>query len=87
VWAASVQKEVIGVKEIVIAGQQAHKYLYQVQEKYLPNKIVQCAETNFPGFPLLHGKRFESDQVLFYLCKNYTCGPAFTSVEDFLANV
>ncbi len=87
VWAASVQKEVIGVKEIVIAGQQAHQYLYQVQEKYLPNKIVQCAETNFPGFPLLHGKRFESDQVLFYLCKNYTCGPAFTSVEDFLANV
>ncbi|MBL7759884.1 MAG: thioredoxin domain-containing protein [Sediminibacterium sp.] len=87
VWAAVFQKEVIGFKEIVVTGQQAVRYLYPINRKYIPNKIIQAAETNPGNFPLLNGKQFGEDGVLFYLCSNYTCGPAFNTVEAFLAKV
>jgi len=53
----------------------------------MPNKIVQSSETNSPNFPLLKGKEYEKEPFLIYLCENYTCGPAFRSVESFLANM
>jgi len=87
VWGTALQKQVMGFKEIVITGQQASQYLYPLNKQYLPNKIIQAAETNLEEFPLLTGKVFKEELVLFYLCKNYACGPAFTSVEAVLANV
>ncbi len=87
VWATALQKQVMGIKEIVITGQQASQYLYPINKSYLPNKIIQAAETNFPEFPLLQGKMYHTDSVLFYLCENYACKPAFTSVEAVLANM
>ncbi|MDP1843056.1 MAG: thioredoxin domain-containing protein, partial [Sediminibacterium sp.] len=87
VWGTALQKHVMGFKEIVITGQHASQYLYPLNKQYLPNKIIQAAETNLSDFPLLTGKLFKEDSVLFYLCKNYACGPAFTSVEAVLANV
>jgi uncharacterized protein YyaL (SSP411 family) len=87
VWAAVLQKEVIGFKEIVVTGQQADRYLYPINRKYIPNKIIQAAETNSEKFPLLNGKQFETGEVFFYLCSNYTCAPAFNTVDEFLAKV
>lgn len=87
VWAAVFQKELIGFKEIVVTGQQAGKYLYPINRKYIPNKIIQAAETNPGNFPLLNGKQFGEGGVFFYLCSNYTCAPAFNTVDEFLAKV
>lgn len=86
-WATLVQTMVKGYKEIVVTGQQALLYLNPINEVYVPNKIIQASETNLAVFPLLIGKEFEKEAVLFYLCKNYTCGPAFRTVESLLANM
>lgn len=87
VWAAVLQREVIGFKEIVVTGQQASRYLYPINRKYIPNKIIQAAETNPGNFPLLSGKQFDEGEVFFYLCSNYTCAPAFNTVDEFLAKM
>jgi uncharacterized protein YyaL (SSP411 family) len=86
-WASLLQTMVKGYKEIVITGQQAKLCLTAINKEYMPNKIVQSSETNSPNFPLLKGKEYEKEPVLIYLCENYTCGPAFRSVESFLANM
>lgn len=87
VWASVLQKELIGFKEIVVTGQQAVRYLYPINRKYIPNKIIQAAETNSGNFPLLEGKQFGEAEVFFYLCSNYTCAPAFNTIDQFLAKV
>ncbi len=86
-WATLLQTMVKGNKEIVVTGQQALQYLNPINKAYIPNKIIQASETNLAVFPLLHGKEFEKEAVLFYLCENYTCGPAFRTVESLLANM
>ncbi len=86
-WATLLQTTTMGYKEIVVTGQQALIYLNPINKAYIPNKIVQASETNLAIFPLLSGKEFTKEAVLFYLCKNYTCGPAFRTVESLLANM
>ncbi|TAH13429.1 MAG: thioredoxin domain-containing protein [Sphingobacteriia bacterium] len=86
-WASLLQTMVKGNKEIVVTGQQALHYLNPINRAYIPNKIIQASETNLAVFPLLTGKEFEKEAVLFYLCENYTCGPAFRTVETLLANM
>ncbi len=87
VWASVLQTVVMGQKEIIITGHRAKSYLDQINRRFLPNKIVQAAETNLADFPLLEGKRFELDIELFYLCTDNTCKPAFYTVNELLANM
>lgn len=87
VWASIVQIVVMGYNEIIITGHQAKSYLNQINKRFMPNKIIQAAETNLDDFPLLHGKRFELESDLFYLCSNNTCKPAFYTVNELLANM
>lgn len=86
-WANLLQSIVEGYKEIVVTGQHALLNLNPINKEYIPNKIVQASKTNLSIFPLLAGKEFEKEAVLFYLCENYTCGPAFRTVESLLANM
>jgi uncharacterized protein YyaL (SSP411 family) len=86
-WANLLQTLVEGTKEIVVTGQHALLYLNPINKEFIPNKIVQASKTNLGNFPLLAGKEFEKEAVLFYLCENYTCGPAFRTVEALLANM
>ena len=87
VWALAVQEATEGIQEIVITGQEAGRYLFDVNNRYWPNKILQTAPAGMDQFPLLKGKSFKKDEVLFYLCKNYSCRPAFNNLDAFLANV
>lgn len=88
VWAMSAQLVTNGILEIAIVGQQAKKFLYPVLNKYIPNKILQTAETNMDEFPLLAGKPVsKTGETAFYLCRDYTCKKPFYSVETLLANV
>ncbi len=86
-WACVLQTIVKGYNEIVIAGQQASSYLDQINSRFIPNKIIQAAETNLPDFSLLNGKVFDLERVSFYLCCDNTCKPAFYSVNELLANM
>ena len=87
VWASVLQTSIMGYKEIVITGQQANSFLDQINRQFIPNKIIQAAETNSADFPLLNGKNFELGSDLFYLCSDNTCKPAFYTVNELLANM
>lgn len=87
VWASVVQTVVMGQNVIIITGHRAKSYLDQINRRFLPNKIIQAAETNLTDFPLLEGKRFELEGELFYLCIGNTCKPAFYTVNELLANM
>ena len=89
VWALGLQNMVRGQLEIAVLGQQATRFLPLLLKKYVPNKILQVAETNLDVFPLLNGKRIPGlmEETAFYLCKNYACSEPFTKIEELLANV
>lgn len=86
-WAIVLQTIVYGYNEIVITGQQAGSYLDQINSRFIPNKIIQAAETNSPDFSLLKNKVFDLKRDLFYLCSNNTCKPVFYTVNELLANM
>lgn len=87
-WAQVWINEAYGMQEIILTGQQAAAYLRPILERFLPNKILQAAETNFDDFPLLSGKGEAGlGQVAFYLCRDHTCMAPFSSAEALLAKV
>ena len=83
------QNRVMPTVEIALVGQRATRYLGQVLRKYIPNKIIQVAETNSSFFPLLSGKLVSenAENVDFYLCRDYACSKPFTKIDMLLANV
>ena len=89
VWAMHLQNRVMPTVEIALVGQRATRYLGQVLRKYIPNKIIQVAETNSSFFPLLSGKLVSenAENVDFYLCRDYACSKPFTKIDMLLANV
>jgi uncharacterized protein YyaL (SSP411 family) len=88
VWAQNLQLMVYGLLEIAITGQRARSFLRPVLERYIPNKILQAAETDTEGFALLTGKiRGKEEPVAFYLCRDYACKAPYPTVEQLLANV
>ncbi len=89
VWALSLQAIIRGQPEIAVIGQQAKQFLGPVLKPFIPNKILQAAETKSTEFPLLEGKEMPGagNEVAFYLCKDYTCSEPFTKIEQLLANV
>ncbi len=86
VWASLIQILQVGTVEIAILGRESSKNILPVLNYYIPNKIIQSAETNSLVFPLLKMKETKAD-VAFYSCKNYTCNAPFFNIKDFLANV
>ena len=86
VWASLMQVLQVGAIEIAIIGLESNNNLFPVLNKYIPNKIIQSAETNSPAFPLL-SKNETKAELAFYSCKNYACKAPFFNIQDFLANV
>jgi uncharacterized protein YyaL (SSP411 family) len=89
VWSMAVQTISMGQLEIAVLGQRAKRFLPPLVQKFIPNKILQVAETNSSFFPLLKGKKVPEivDETAFYLCKEYACAAPFTEIKMLLANV
>ena len=89
VWAMGVSTVTRGQSEIALVGRQASRFLGPLLQRFIPDKILQVAETNSTNFPLLTGKMLpeEKERVDFYLCKNYACSEPFTELTSLLANV
>jgi uncharacterized protein YyaL (SSP411 family) len=83
VWASFLQWLIYGANELVIVGEGSFDKLLPVLKLYNPNKIIQAAETDQSGFPMLKGK-FKEEGIAFYRCKNYLCDMVINNVENFL---
>jgi uncharacterized protein YyaL (SSP411 family) len=80
-WAILILKQLYGVNEIVITGSGYEESRDLLMAHYIPNKIVQCSESEGTEFPLLKGKKYQSSPS-FYLCKNYHCLPPVKDVDN-----
>jgi uncharacterized protein len=72
IWASFVLGQVVGINEIVIAGEEYATRRDALLQYYLPAMVLQCAGAELPEMPLLKGK-FGHQGTLFYLCRNYSC--------------
>ncbi len=82
-WASLVLKQLYGVNEIVITGSEYEESRNTILARYIPNKVVQCSESEDSNFPMLMGKKYQPSPS-FYLCKNYHCLPPLKDVDNLL---
>lgn len=80
-WASLIMKELYGVNEIVITGNNFPKERALILTQYIPNKVLQCAGYEEDSYPMLKGKKY-SEKTAFYLCKNYHCLPPVYDIEE-----
>ena len=80
-WGCLLQFMVHGSPEIVLTGLLPDDTLVELMGLYFPEKIVQSATQFHEDFPLLAGKSFEAN-TLIYLCRNYACAQPVKTVAE-----
>jgi uncharacterized protein YyaL (SSP411 family) len=83
VWACVFQLHINSFMELVVVGKEAYHSLLPVLQEYIPNKILQSTQTKQEKFPLLKGK-FNEENLVYYVCKNYICLKPVNQITDFL---
>lgn len=69
-------------RELAICGENALEALNDINSRYLPHVIVAgCAEES--SIPFLEN-RFVKNNLMFYVCRNNTCGLPKSSLQDTL---
>ncbi|RCH55381.1 thioredoxin domain-containing protein [Mucilaginibacter hurinus] len=77
-WIILLMDEVFGVYEIAVTGDDAEKYRKEVENRYIPNKIMLGGSTG--SLPLLQNKFASQTQI--FICRDKTCGlPANSTAE------
>jgi uncharacterized protein YyaL (SSP411 family) len=77
-WASVIYDIFNGFNEIAVVGERCKDIVSEIVSHYLPNKIIQSAPGDHPGFPLLADRNVK-DKTNIYLCRNYSC---LQPVED-----
>jgi hypothetical protein len=85
-WAASLSQAVHPPFEIAILGKQAGKMVRQLNEHYLPGRMIMISSQQNDTFPLLAGKSVTDDTKL-YLCQNYSCQLPVSNIEALLKEI
>jgi hypothetical protein len=68
--------------EVAIAGTNAFSKIHELNETYVPNKILAATETE-NEMPLLLN-RFNDDETMIFVCVNKACKLPVSEVEDAL---
>ena len=69
--------------EIVIIGEQVSRVRKDFLRIFIPFRVFQSSPRENEQFPLLAGKPYSED-VLIFLCKDYTCQPPVTEVNSLI---
>lgn len=72
VWSALFYQMINGTNEIAITGKAPQDLLAVVNSEYLPDRVLQVSSTASDDFPLLKGKQFGEEAMIYY-CNNYSC--------------
>jgi len=83
IWSNTFLLVTMGMKEIVLIGQNFLKDLPDLLKKYLPNKIFQVSSIGMNKYPLLAFK-FSGGLNTFFLCENYSCSDPEVEIERFI---
>lgn len=82
-WAALLQEQIAGTKEIVILGELPEEEHIRVLHEYIPHRVLMCSDKPNSSFPLIRGKSL-SHSTSIYLCSNYTCHSPVFSAKDLM---
>jgi uncharacterized protein YyaL (SSP411 family) len=77
-WATLLQEEVFGISEVAITGADASLLRKQIEQQYIPNKIMLGGNTE--NLPLLQNR--VGAQTRVYICKDKTCGLPVDNADD-----
>ncbi len=80
-WTCLLQELVYGISEIIITGNDIQSSLFAILNEYFPGKIMQGSTHFLEGFPLLYGKDFYSE-TLIYICRNSTCETPVKTIDE-----
>ncbi len=82
-WVMLLMDEVFGINEIAITGAGAETFRKEMENNYIPNKIMLGGNTG--SLPLLQDKFGASTQI--FICKDKTCGLPAHNPADALKEV
>jgi uncharacterized protein YyaL (SSP411 family) len=85
-WAALFLQQVEGINEIAVVGKDYEAACTEIAGRYIPNKIIMGAAESLVDFPMLQTTSL-ANTLLIRLCKNYSCLPPFTSVQNLLGKL
>ena len=83
-WALAMTLEAYPYKEIAVIGDNALEKALELQQEYLPNRVVAASRVSTPVVPLLAGKPGATD-ALIYVCRDFACLRPVVSLDDFRA--
>ena len=79
-WAMLMLNEVYPFYEVAVAGKDAEKKLGELNQKFIPNKIIAVAESA-SSLPLLQD-RFVNGKTLIYVCENSVCKLPVEKIDE-----
>jgi uncharacterized protein YyaL (SSP411 family) len=82
IWAMVMQALSKGVPEIAAVGGNLDTVLKDLLRTFIPLRIIQSSPSESKEFPLLAGKPF-SAETMIYLCKDYSCQTPVNEVSAF----
>jgi len=82
-WSSLLLNEVFGVYEIAITGENAEAFRIEIENNYIPNKIILGGTKG--SLPLLQDKFNGTTQV--YICKDKTCSLPVDNINDALKQI
>lgn len=80
-WLSLLFEMTRGTNEIAIVGKEWENYLGKLLRMDISHKLVFASPKPVKKYPLLADKA-ENDEILIYLCKNYTCRYPVNSLES-----
>jgi uncharacterized protein YyaL (SSP411 family) len=85
-WSVFFMQQVEGMNEIAVIGEGYIEACREISGYYIPNKIIMGAEKPSDDFPLLQNKIL-ANNLLIYLCKNYSCMTPDNTVQNLLSKL
>jgi len=81
-WAEALASQVYPYAEIAVIGKSAENMAAQINEQYIPHKVIMAVQEEDETYPLLLGKYAEADETLTYICRNYACQAPVETLEE-----
>ena len=91
-WANAMINEVYPMLEIAVVGADALTLSQQIQQLYVPNKVLMATVEGNSAYPLLKGKltvnssdtkKTPQNTTQIYVCQNYACKLPVNSIQAF----
>jgi len=84
-WAMMAGQLAKPTAEIAIVGPGAGKLASELQQTYLPNKVVAVSEAETDALPMLNGKKAVNEKATIYVCYNRACQRPVGTIKEALS--